>query len=307
MTTRASSDRWISPLRYPGGKARMTPWLVEHFDTVPSFMDVEIWVEPFAGGAGAALTALVHHDVPEAWLIEQNPALAAFWRTVLTDGHRLAERVTRTVPDLTLFTGSRELVGAALAGEQVPDTDLAFATFVLNRCSRSGLLNPNVGPIGGKHQSGRYTVASRWNGPALADRITLVADLGAAGRVQLLDGDGIGHVEQLDGTVGIEEEMFLFVDPPYIGVGNALYAHGMTEADHARLAAALRQTPASWVLTYDAHPLVLDLYPGHGAAEFEIPHTANKAKVGTEYVLASRGLSLGGANPMGKGSVRQAA
>lgn len=301
------SDRWISPLRYPGGKARMTPWLVEHFETVPSFMDVEIWVEPFAGGAGAALTALVHHDVPEAWLVEQNPALAAFWRTVLTDGHRLADRVSRTVPDMTLFGQSREVVTAALDGEQVPDADLAFATFVLNRCSRSGLLNPNVGPIGGKGQAGQYTVASRWNGPALADRLTLVADLGSAGRVRLLDGDGIGYIEQLDGTVGIEDEVFLFVDPPYVGVGNALYAHGMTEADHVRLAAALRGTPASWVLTYDAHPLVLALYPGHETLEFEIPHTAHRAKVGTEYALSSKGLSLGGLNPMGKGETRRAA
>lgn len=293
------SDRWLSPLRYPGGKARMAGWVAEVFWAQHSDMDIEVWLEPFAGGAGAALSAPTEHGVPEAWLVEANPALAAFWTAVVTDGEALARRVETTVPTLSAFDAARETVAAAAAGEDVPPLEAGFAAFLINRCSRSGIVTPSVGPIGGKAQAGRWTVASRFNGPALAARVRAIAALG--GRLRVISGDGIAHLESLDGS-GIEDEVFAFVDPPYIAEGNRLYANGMSAADHARLAAALRHCPAPWVLTYDAHPAVLELYAGHAVMEFEIPHTANRQRIDTEYAVLSAGLHLAtGAHPLGRG------
>lgn len=293
------TTRWISPLRYPGGKVRMTPWLVEVFDHLWGPMDVEVWLEPFAGGAGAALMALEAYGVPEAWMVEANPALAAFWQTLMADGEHLASRVERTAPDVGLFMASREVVGAALTGESgVPREDLGYAAFVLNRCSRSGMVLGNVGPIGGKHQAGRYTVASRFNGPRLADRLRKVASFGQ--RFRVVEGDGISHLEDLAGS-GIEDEVFAFVDPPYLGVGDGLYANGMPRGEHTRLAAALQECPAPWVLTYDAHPQVLELYPGCEVVEFEIPHTAHQQQIGTEYLVRPQGMPASWGNPLGKG------
>lgn len=258
----SSLKRWVSPLRYPGGKVRMTSWLAEVFGQLVMPMDVEVWIEPFGGGAGAALMALEAHEVPEAWVVEANPALAAFWTTIMADGGRLAARVETTVPTLDLFVESREVVAAALAGEpRVDREDLGYAAFLLNRCSRSGMVLGNVGPIGGKHQTGRHTIASRFHGERLADRIRAVSALGQRFRVH--EGDGISYIEDLTAS-GVEDEVFVFADPPYLGVGNALYAQGMQSGQHERLAAALRACPAPWVLTYDAHPGVLDLYPDCG-------------------------------------------
>lgn len=294
-----TSARWVSPLRYPGGKVRMSGWLTQLFDELVSPMDIELWIEPFGGGAGAALMALESHGVPEAWIVEANPALAAFWQTATGDGGRLASRVERTVPTLGLFEESRLVVAEALAGEStVPKEDLGYAAFVLNRCSRSGMVLGNVGPIGGKAQEGRYTVASRFHGERLAQRLRTVASFGQ--RFRVFEGDGISYVETLPGS-GIEDEVFLFVDPPYLGVGNALYAQGMQPACHERLAAALRACPVPWVLTYDAHPDVLGMYPDSEVIEFEIPHTAHRQQIGTEYLVLAEGLDVPEAHPLGRG------
>lgn len=293
------TTRWVSPLRYPGGKVRMASWLVEVFDRLVMPMEVEVWIEPFGGGAGAALMALEAHQVPDAWIVESNPALAAFWTTIMTDDGRLAARVESTTPSLTLFMESREIVAAALAGESTVDReDLGYAAFVLNRCSRSGMVLGNVGPIGGKAQTGRHSVASRFHGERLADRIRAVSAFGQSFRV--FEGDGISYIESLTGS-GIEDEVFVFADPPYLGVGNALYSQGMGPGQHQRLATALQEYPSPWVLTYDAHPGVLDLYPGCEVIEFEAPHTAHQQQVGTEYLVLPEGLPVPEIHPLGKG------
>lgn len=289
----------MSPLRYPGGKVRMASWLVEVFDQLVMPMDVEVWVEPFGGGAGAALMALEAHEVPEAWIVEANPALAAFWTTIMSDDGRLAARVETTVPTLDLFTQSREIVAAALARQPgVDPEELGYAAFLLNRCSRSGMVLGNVGPIGGKHQTGRHTVGSRFHGERLAARIRAVSAFGQRFRVH--EGDGISYIEDLPGS-GIADEVFVFADPPYLGVGNALYAQGMQLAQHERLATALRSCTSPWVLTYDAHPGVLDLYPDCEIIEFQAPHTAHQQQVGTEYLVLPQGMPVPEEHPLGKG------
>lgn len=294
-----TSPRWVSPLRYPGGKVRMTGWLAAVFDHLHGPMDVEVWIEPFGGGAGAALMALEAHQVPEAWIVEANPALSAFWTTIMADEGRLAARVENTVPSLELFYESREMVAASLAGEDSMDReDLGYAAFILNRCSRSGMVLGNVGPIGGKQQTGKYAIASRFHRARLAERLRAVSAFDQ--RFRAIDGDGIDYIAGLDGS-GIEHEVFLFVDPPYLEAGNRLYASGMHSECHSRLAAALSACPAPWVLTYDAHPKVLELYQGCEVYEFEIPHTANQQIVGTEYLVASADLAVPYPHPLGKG------
>lgn len=243
----------------------------------------EVWLEPFGGGAGAALTALEHHRVPEAWIVESNPALSAFW-TILTstDGERLARRVDSTFPTVDMFVAAKDLVASALAGQECDLFEVAFAAFLVNRCSRSGMIVPDVGPIGGWNQSGRWGIDARWHGRRLADRLRAVTALGS--RFKVFAGDGIAFLEDLPDS-GVADEVFVFADPPYIGVGNRLYAQGMDRASHQRLAKALLRMRSPWVLTYDNHADVPGLYPGCRVEPFAMPHTAGKRKVGTELLV----------------------
>jgi len=285
---RGGFRRYVSPLRYPGGKARMAPFLADVFAEQVGELAVEVWFEPFAGGAGAALTLLDADAVPEVWLVEKHPAIAAMWRTVLADGAHLAARVEAAVPDLALYAWARGVVAAS--GDEHDDADLGFAALVLNRCSRSGIVHPSSGPIGGKHQTGRWTVASRWNGPSLAERIRHVARL--APRIRFWQGDAVAALEELAGS-GIEDEVLAFVDPPYLREGNRLYANGMSQHDHQRLADVLNVSPARWLLTYDDEPAVArDLYPERRVLAYRIANTANRVRIATEHAVLSPHLDL---------------
>jgi len=178
------TSRYVSPLRYPGGKSRMSPWLAQAYAASPA----ELWLEPFGGGAGAALTLLANHDIEEAWVVEAHPGLAAFWTAVTREPEALARRVEHTTPDLALFDWAQHQL--AEQGD-----DLAFATFVINRCSHSGIVNTKVGPIGGRTQAGRHRINARWNALALAARIRAVGALGS--RLRVICGDGIAFLEDL--------------------------------------------------------------------------------------------------------------
>lgn len=52
-----------SPLRYPGGKSRLAPFISLLIQK--SKIETPIYVEPFAGGAGVALSLLLNSAVDE--------------------------------------------------------------------------------------------------------------------------------------------------------------------------------------------------------------------------------------------------
>lgn len=282
--------RWMSPLRYPGGKGRMADALAEIFLAQFGLLDVEVWGEPFAGGAGAGLHLLDRGVVDEVWLTERNRGLAAFWRAVVGDAGQLAARVRACRPDMSSWHAAREVLAAAEGSEALPDLDLAFAALLINRCSRSGMVNSRVGPIGGKRQNGRWNLRSRWNGEGLADRIEAIGRLGH--RIRVSEGDAVAHIAELNGSVGIEDEVLLFVDPPYLVQGNRIYANGMTFDDHKNLADALTHCAARWLLTYDSDDRVLGLYPEQRVLAYDIACTTNRAHVDEEYAVLSDNLAV---------------
>jgi DNA adenine methylase len=268
----------------------MAAWLGTMFEAQCSTMDVEVWIEPFAGGAGAALTLLDQGSVDEAWIVDANPGIAAFWRTVVVDGEALASLVERTTPTLDLYYSSRELLAQPAAAADT--CELGYAAFIVNRCSRSGIVAPTSGPIGGRAGGSRYAVGDRFNALALAERIRYVAGFGS--RLRSFSGDGITFIEDVAGS-GVDQEILFFVDPPYLREGNRLYANGMSEGDHQRLAAALNNSPARWALTYDDEPIVTDvLYPDRRVLAYDIRNTANRSRVAREFAVFSDNLEVGG-------------
>ena len=293
-----SHRRYVSPLRYPGGKATMAPWLGDMFIHQYGLMDVEEWIEPFAGGAGAALTLLDRDMVGHVHLIDQNAGIAAFWRSVVAEGDALAALVERTTPTQDLYERSRALLAEPRGIDQF---DLGYAAFIVNRCSRSGIIAPRSGAMS--------DVTARFNAPELADRIRHVATF--RHRMTVTHGDGIAHIEELDGSVGIEDEVLIFCDPPYVREGPRLYAHALDDSMHRRLADALHATPARWLLTYDDEPVVSEvLYPEHRVIAYDIRNNANRARVAREYAVLSDNLAVAdvtGLSPYGVTSYVRAA
>lgn len=265
-------SRYLSPLRYPGGKASIAPALLDG-------IDAEVWFEPFAGGLGVGLRALFDGVVDELWLAESDPVVRGLWEWIIADVDSLAGAVSGLVPSLDLFYRSREIIAEATAGTE----ELVLAGLIVNRCSRSGIIAGYVGPIGGVRQSGRYTVSARFDPEALAARLRLLAPL--APRMSVVASDGIEAVESL-ATSGADDDVAVFVDPPYLGVGDRLYRDRMDIDGHRRLAEALSGLGCEWMLTINDLDQVCELYGWAEVGRVPVRYCAASSRIAEELLIS---------------------
>lgn len=180
------------------------------------------------------------------------------------------------------------------------DLTLGFATFLLNRCNRSGILDAR--PIGGLDQTGAWKIDARYNHDTLARRVRLIGQYSS--RIHVTELDARAFITGLEKRADADL-LFMYVDPPYLGQGEHLYMDSLTLVDHQELATRLRATPVKWFLTYDADPRITDeLYAGLRCKEFDIAHTAHTQHVGTEYALFSDHATASGERLMRLGESR---
>ncbi|MFJ9618247.1 DNA adenine methylase [Streptomyces noursei] len=273
--------RYISPLRYPGGKARLAGYIKHLIDSQRP--QPTHYSEPFCGGAGAALKLLTDGAVDHIHLNDADPGIAAFWRCVFTMSGELAAMVRAAEVTIDSWRKAAD-VYASPAGKD--DLDLGFSTFFLNRCNRSGILRAR--PIGGFEQKGKWKIDARFNHEALAERIELLGSF--RDRVSLSQQDGRQHIRDLE---ALGENVLAYVDPPYLVQGDRLYMDSLSSEDHTELASVLSESPIKWFLTYDAESRITEsLYPDHRCMQFEISHSAQVRHLGVEYAVFSKGLCV---------------
>ena len=70
-----------SPLRYPGGKAKLYNLVKKVL--IKNDLLGGTYVEPFAGGAGLAIKLLMENDVKRIVLNDLDPAIFCFWKVIL--------------------------------------------------------------------------------------------------------------------------------------------------------------------------------------------------------------------------------
>jgi DNA adenine methylase len=288
MMTYKVPARYLSPLRYPGGKGRLAKFVASVLAQQRPFP--KRYVEPFAGGAGVALRLLVDEYVDEIVINDLNPGVAAFWRAVFERSEELVEKVE----SCSLTIDEWRLQRAIYLSEPADDVALGFALFFLNRTNRSGILDAR--PIGGYEQAGRWKIDARFHRASLVQRLRVLANYGT--RVAVCEIDAI---ELIDSHLR-DPESFIYADPPYLGKGDDLYLDTLSWEDHARLASLLRQG-GKWLVTYDADPRITgELYNGLRCAEFSMTHSAAIQHVGYEYAVFGSEIELPSLDGLGGSS-----
>ena len=140
-------------------------------------------------------------------------------------------------------------------------------------------------------QDGKYKIDARYNVDALISRVRNVAALGS--RIEVYQRDGVDFIRDY-ASVDNVQEVFAFVDPPYVVKGHQLYGFAFTQADHERLASVLRSVPFRWVLTYDDSPVVRGLYPQSWCSGFGMPYSVSLSRQrGRELMVFSEGVVRG--------------
>lgn len=292
---RAGLMRFPSPLRYPGGKGGLAPYLADLIEI--NDLTGCVYYEPYAGGAGAALNLLTRNIVSHVRINDADPRVAAMWRAVLEQTDRFAERI-QEVP-LTIDEWRRQHA-VCTSVETRDGFALGFAAFYMNRCNRSGVLK-GAGPIGGLAQSGKWRLDVRFNREELAARVCLLGSLRE--RIVVSDFDAIDFlVRSLPAGRG-RARAFVYADPPYVIKGRSLYMNAYGPRDHAGLAEYLgRQNVLPWLVSYDDAPLIRSLYAAHQLEPLPIRYTLHEKRNAQELLIAPHRLYL----PVSGRSVRGA-
>jgi DNA adenine methylase len=268
----------ISLLRYPGGKAALYPKL--RAIVRANGLTSGTYVEPYAGGAGAALGLLVTGQVRRIVINDLDPAIYAFWKAITTEPLEIAQMIKDV--DLTVSEWSHQK-DIYLNGPREDYLSLGFATFFLNRTNRSGVLNG--GPIGGMDQSGKYKIDARFNRETLAERLRLIAL--HASRISVLNTDGMTVIKRYSRR----DNTLIYADPPYFEKAGSLYLNSFTDAHHSALASCLNKvSDARWLLTYDNVPRVAELYPDRRREVFSLNYSAHRVTKANEIMVFSDSL-----------------
>ncbi|MFO7167778.1 MAG: DNA adenine methylase [Chloroflexota bacterium] len=261
-------DVLLSPLRYPGGKRRLAPYVAEALRL--NGLRPRLYVEPFAGGASVAIQLLHENLVEQVVLGEKDPMVAGFWKAVFTDHEQLIARLQKLKPTLENWEYYRSMRPRTVLG-------WAVKCLFLNRTSFSGILSPTAGPIGGRSQASEHRIDCRFPVERLANRIRQIAAF--ADRVLLVhEGDWrdlIEHVQKL----GYErDQVFYYLDPPFYEKADRLYRYYFHERDHQELHDTLGKLGGNYILSYDAAEPIVRRYSAHanGTRHVELLYSATR-------------------------------
>ncbi|NOZ39304.1 MAG: DNA adenine methylase [Planctomycetes bacterium] len=276
--------RFQSPLRYPGGKASLSGLLEDTIDL--NNLRGTSYYEPFAGGAGAALTLLERGVVSELFLNDLDARVFAFWRATINQTSQMIER-TMSVP-LTIkeWKKQRAICRTPSRHSQI---DVGFAAFYMNRCNRSGILT-GAGPIGGLKQSGKWRLDVRFYRESLAERLDSIGR--NRNRIFVSRLDSIEFLKTALPRGLKRRKAFVYLDPPYVVKGQRLYLNAYDQQDHARLASYLcKQNILPWFMSYDDTPLVRELYKKNTLSTLTIDYKLHQKRSAEELIITPPGLA----------------
>ena len=281
-----------SPLRYPGGKFKLSK-LVEL--VIGKAGDkCTTYIEPFAGGAAIAIDLLLRNVVTNIVINDLDRNIYSFWKACVEDADNFIDRIYSTPVNLDVWKKQREIYRAG--GKY--SLDLAFATFFLNRTNHSGILSS--GPIGGMAQE-------KWKLDVRYSKDTLIRKVKAIGErrrnIKVYNRDVFSLIKnQLS---AYSENALIYFDPPYYIRGSELYKNFFTKKVHSRLSNSIGKDVSSpWIVSYDDVPEICKLYESFPAKHFSLSYSlANNGKgrevmffksdslVPTKEEIASLGMS----------------
>jgi len=275
--------RTASPLRYPGGKSALHNLVSDIL--CANGLDCGHYAEPFAGGGGLALSLLFEGVVREIHLNDIDPAIAAFWRSILNHPEDLCEMIGATPVTIEEWHRQRDAY-KTLQGKN-DDLKLGFATLFLNRTNRSGIIK-GAGVIGGLRQTGNYLVDCRFNKVDLVKRIKRIRKY--KHRIHFSQRDALDFLTTLEGT--LPKRSLICADPPYYGKGANLYTSYYKPEDHSSLSACMMRVRSPWIVTYDNCKEVSEIYRGRRQYEFSVQYSAQTKRLGSELLIVSKGMKL---------------
>ncbi|MBS1204595.1 MAG: methyltransferase [Proteobacteria bacterium] len=272
---------FITPLRYPGGKGRMGPWLSEllrHNNISGGY-----YVEPYAGGAGAALFLLMNGYVNHTIINDLDPVVYSFWWSILNENENFIELINQTEVTIDNWYEQKEIM------TNYSDYDalkVGFATFFMNRTNRSGILSGGV--IGGKNQDGKYKIDARYNKKNLCERIKKIGAMKCF--IDLYNLDASNFLDEISNK--LPAKSLIYLDPPYYEKGSQLYRNHYKPCDHKVISEKIVSIRTPVIVTYDNCEEIKNLYSNEKKVEFSFHYSTHLARPKVTELMIYKNLVL---------------
>ncbi|MCI3878795.1 DNA adenine methylase [Acinetobacter higginsii] len=263
-----------SPLRYPGGKTAILPMVSTFIND--NNLNSYHYVEPYAGGAGLALSLLFKNYVSHIHLNDLDLSIWSFWHSILFKTDDFIGLINST--EITINEWHKQKYIQTIKND-VDTLTLGFSTFFLNRTNRSGIIQ-KAGVIGGLEQKSKYPLDCRFNKKSLISKIEKIAQYKEF--IHLYNMDAINFIGEIEEKV---ENRFFCIDPPYFKKGQSLYTNFYSPDDHEILSEVIKKIEGKWILTYDNTIEIKKLYSSLPQYNFNLNYTAAEKRKGTELLI----------------------
>ncbi len=280
------AGRTNSPLRYPGGKNCLTDFLTD-IATLNNLVG-GIYVELYAGGAGAALNLLFNGTYNHIHINDFDSHIYAMWDALLNHTEEFIQKIEETDITIEEWHRQRNVFEEFNTDNAV---ELGFSTFFLNRTNRSGIIF-KAGPIGGIEQKGNYLIDVRFNKINLIERVRKIASYRE--QITLTNQDAIEIINNLDNLYPNENQIFLYLDPPYFKKGKLLYMNNYGHENHVQLSDIinLRLQNHNWIISYDNVEEIRQIYDNYRMSTFDLKYSLQAKRFGSELLVFSDTIDL---------------
>lgn len=275
-----------SPLRYPGGKALLSAYVSGVIEE--NYLSGCTLYEPYAGGASVSLDLLRLGFIDRAVLVERDPLVYAFWHSVFNETEAFCSAIEACPVTLETWHELQQTRGVD-DPRKCPYSllQLGLAGLFFNRTNFSGIIG--AGPIGGQSQASAYKIDCRFNKAALVRQLRAAATL--APRASVRFGDAIAFLRKNAAKIS-SGFSFVYVDPPYYAQGRKLYRHHYTDADHAALASYMKAQGYPWLVSYDDHPRIRELYATAKMQPIYLDYKVKSSRTARELVISNLVIPL---------------
>lgn len=269
-----------SPLRYPGSKASLVNYIAELIKE--NYLLGCHLVEPYAGSAVVSLELLHQGVVGKATLVEKDPLIFSFWHSVFN----FPETLIEDIHELKITIETWQEFQKYRNSERPNDfsiVKMGLAGLFFNRTNYSGIIN--AGPIGGIKQESEYKIDCRFNKERLIKQIYEISKLKK--HISVIYDDALLFLRREKKYLK-NEECFLYLDPPYYERGKDLYRYWYSHEDHKNLAKYLMRCDTPWLVSYDNHEKIRNIYSKAATLEnMHFDYTVSRYRKETELLISN--------------------
>lgn len=277
--------------RYPGGKTKVANIIIGKIQEIYTNNKCNRYIEPFFGSGAIGLKLAQQGIVDKVWFNDIDKGIASVWNAVYFAPEAFIAAIEQYSPCVDdFFEFKAQLLNYEYL-KSAPMLEIALKKVATHQMSFSGLGTMAGSPIGGKCQLDeegnpkKYQVDCRWSVGNLVKYIRLINRIYSGLECEYSGCSCYNYKDIFNWYDGIDDNSFYYLDPPYYSMGQQLYQCAFDDKEHLKLSQIL-QGKNNWILSYDNHPAIRELYDWAKIEEISINYTVtNKGKCGELLIM----------------------